>query len=369
MTGWCTFFSRLKSHAQGQAQQGNDCGAAQDQGKAAFGQGSDRRFERLQVEGPSGDGGSGEGDGVADLIGCGTTLGHMEEPVIEQGRGFLGQLSEGFVNEEGFELFRGHGSGYRGVFERNLFAYHRDGMMETGSHRSHGDAESFGDFGVSELLGEAQFEDLALEGRKGFDDFPGGLNPGIRGQGHCYLHARIRPLLLLPIPPLPRRLTDVPGDAEEIGPQRTGFSPPVEATRHFEKGLLDEILRSLAAVSVTAREIARQILRRLPEESLEIGLLLVDGLQGGWEGAEEIGFPTSGRLLGNVGIFAEMVHRCEKILFATHWIESFVRSFTVSAWVGVASFGQPCGVPSRRKGRPSPLSFVNVNGSTIHATE
>lgn len=153
-------------------------------------------------------------------------------------------------------------------------------MVQPGSHRSHGYSERLGDFGVGKLLGETQFKDLALEGREGFNHLARQLHPIVPRRSGPFL-ARPRSTDRLAMAPFPCGQAHMPGDPEKVSAQGTGLASPVQSLGHFQKGLLHEILRRLAPVAVAAREVARQVIRRVPEEALEISGLC-DGVQGGW---------------------------------------------------------------------------------------
>jgi hypothetical protein len=145
-------------------------------------------------------------------------------------------------------------------------------MMEARSDGSHGDVEGFGYLRVGKLLGEAQVQNLTLKRGQRIDNLEGERKPrigfidgqsfrGSSGQGFA-----------IAVTAFPGGLADVAGDAEKIGPEGAWLSTILEAARHFEKGLLHEILRRLRSAVMTAGEVSLQVVRSVPEKAIEIGL-------------------------------------------------------------------------------------------------
>lgn len=203
------------------------------------------------------------------------------------------------------------GKGHWSLLRRDPLAHHRDCVVESRTHRADRDVEGFGDFGIGELLGEAQFEDFAMEGREGLDHFAGRADPFVRHGGGDQIGGRLNSMVTLMVPPFPGRETEVPGHSEKIGPQGMGLFAARYSTRHFEEGLLNQILGRLRTVAMTPREVAGQVFRRLPEQLFEIRLFLY-GFQGdGGSGA--LRFPVKkGSSFTDVPEMSRKVHRNSK---------------------------------------------------------
>jgi len=117
---------------------------------------------------------------------------------------------------------------------------------------------------------KTKVENLPLQSGQLLDHFPGGVDPVIAGvscSDLLYLHSIGH--LRLPRGAAPRRLTDMPRDAEEISPQIVWSLPLLKALSHSQEGLLDEII-SLFLPFIAAREEPGEICSRISEQALKV---------------------------------------------------------------------------------------------------